>query len=148
MDASGAPFPRRAFLTALAGFGSLGALGWLTLPNGPGLVQEARISLPDWATTTAASASAYRTAVLRPDLLSALPCYCGCVTYAPPHRSLLDCFVRPDGGFEAHAAGCSTCQEEALAARRLADGGLAVPEVRARVVTTFQERGPSTDEVA
>jgi hypothetical protein len=33
MDASGAPFPRRAFLTALAGFGSLGALGWLTLPN-------------------------------------------------------------------------------------------------------------------
>ena len=45
---------------------------------------------------------------LRPDLLVALPCFCGCVSYAPAHRSLYDCFVRPDGAFETHAAGCST----------------------------------------
>jgi len=147
MNSPGAPFPRRDFLISLMGVGSLGALGWLTLPTLPRLLQEAGIALPEWATTTPMSAGAYRTAVLRPDLLAGLPCFCGCVTYAPPHRSLLDCFIRPDGGFEGHAAGCSTCQDEALAARRWADQGLAGPEVRRRIVAAFEELGPSTDSV-
>jgi hypothetical protein len=34
--------------------------------------------------------------VLRPDLLTALPCFCGCVSYTPPHRNLHECFVWPD----------------------------------------------------
>jgi hypothetical protein len=145
-NASGASFPRREFLTALAGFGSLGALGWMSLPNLPGLLQQAQVVLPEWVTRTAVSASAYRVAVLRPDLLRALPCFCGCVAYSPPHHSLLDCFVKPGGGFESHAAGCSTCQEEAMAARRWADAGLSAPDVRARVIASFESRGPSTDE--
>jgi uncharacterized protein with PCYCGC motif len=111
----------------------------------PDLVRELRVSLPGWATTTAASARAYRTSVLQPDLLAGLPCFCGCVSLTPPHRTLLDCFVRPDGAYETHAAGCSTCQDEALAARRWADLGMALAEVRRRVVSTFGDRGPSTD---
>jgi hypothetical protein len=55
--------------------GSDGALGWLTLPNVRRLARELSVGLPDWATTSATSASAYRTAVLRPDLLAALPCF-------------------------------------------------------------------------
>lgn len=46
-------------------------------------------------------------------------CYCGCEAMLD-HRSLLDCFVRPDGGWERHAVGCGVCQAEAeqvLAAR-------------------------------
>jgi hypothetical protein len=145
MNEQAARFPRRELLTALAGFGSVAALGWTTLPNLPILMRGAGTELPDWATTTAVSASAYRTALLRPDLLASVPCFCGCVTYSPPHRSLLDCFVRPAGGFEPHAAGCSTCQEEALAARRWADQGLELPEVRRRIIASFEDRGPSTD---
>lgn len=108
MDAQGAPSPRRAFLTGLTGFGSVAALGWITLPSVPGLMRELGVTLPGWATTSPISARAYRTAVLRPDLLAAVPYFCGWVSYAPAHRNLLDCFVRSGGGFDTHAAGCST----------------------------------------
>jgi hypothetical protein len=47
--------------------------------------------------------------------------------------------------FEPHAAGCATCQDEALAARHMADRGLAVAEARRNIVAAFQDRGPSTD---
>jgi Protein of unknown function with PCYCGC motif len=147
MDTHGAAFPRREFLIGLLGFGSVGALGSATLPTVPSLMREMRVTLPPWATTSATTASAYRTAVLRPDLLAALPCFCGCATYVPAHRSLLDCFVHADGTFEPHAAGCSTCQEEALAARHLADRGLTPADVRRDIVATFGDRGPSTDMV-
>jgi len=145
VESAGARFPRRTFLTALASLGSVGALAWVSVPNVPGLIREMRVVLPDWATTTAVSAAAYRTAVLQPDLLVALPCFCGCVSFASPHRSLYDCFVQPDGRFESHAAGCSTCQDEAIAARRWAAGGLAVSETRRRIIEAFSELGPSTD---
>jgi hypothetical protein len=145
MDSAGERFPRRTFLTGLVSLGAVGALGWVTLPNVPGLMREVRVVLPDWATTTAVSAGAYRTAVLRPDLLAALPCFCGCVSFATPHRSLYDCFVQADGTFETHAAGCSTCQDEAVAARHWAAGGLSVTETRRRIIEAFGELGPSTD---
>jgi hypothetical protein len=148
MDSQDASFTRRTFLTSVASFGSVAALGWATLPNLPRLVRHASVVLPNWATTTPVSAGAYRTAVLLPDLLVALPCFCGCVSYAPAHRSLYDCFVRPDGAFETHAAGCFTCQEEALAAGRWADQGLTVADVRRNVVARFEDRGPSTDGAA
>jgi hypothetical protein len=148
MDSEVASVSRRTFLTAVASFGSMAALAWATLPNLPGLLRQASVELPNWATTTPVSAGAYRTAVLRPDLLVALPCFCGCATYTPAHRSLYDCFVRPDGTFETHAAGCSTCQEEALAAVRWADQGLTVADVRSNVVSKFEDRGPSTDSAA
>jgi hypothetical protein len=138
---------RRQFLVALAGFGSLGAAAWVTLPMLPGLVRAAGVSLPAWATTTPASSSAYRVAATQPELLASLPCFCGCVGYQPPHRSLLDCFIRPEGGFEAHAAGCTTCQDEALTARRLATQGLPAAEIHRTIVDTFGQRGPSTDSV-
>jgi Protein of unknown function with PCYCGC motif len=145
MDPRASRFPRREFLVAVAGFGSTLALGWVTLPGLPSLLRQANVELPSWAATTAASAGAYRVAVLRPQLLEALPCFCGCATYQPAHHSLRDCFLKPDGSFESHAAGCTTCQEEALAASRWADQGLVTTDVRSRLVAAFSERGPSTD---
>lgn len=145
MESAEALFPRRTFLTALVSLGSVGALAWVAVPNVPVLMREMRVVLPDWATTTAISAAAYRTAVLHSGLLVALPCFCGCVSFASSHRSLYDCFVQPDASFENHAAGCSTCLDEALAARRWAASGLAVSETRRRIIDAFSERGPSTD---
>jgi len=138
---------RRQFLVALAGFGSLGAAAWVTVPTLPGLVRAASTSLPSWATTTPGSASAYRVAAAQPELLASLPCFCGRVASQPPHRTLLDRFIRPDGAFEASAAGCTTCQDEALAARRLASQGVPAAEIHRTIVGTFGERGPSTDSV-
>jgi Protein of unknown function with PCYCGC motif len=143
-----ARFPRRELLVALAGFGSIGAFAWIAAPTLPELVRAARVSLPNWATTTSTSAGAYRFAVLHPDVLAGLPCFCGCATYQPPHRNLRDCFIRPDGGFEAHAAGCTTCQDEALTASRLMRKGVAASQMRETIVATFTERGPSTDTAA
>lgn len=54
--------------------------------------------------------------------LAQLRCWCGCEQFLD-HRHLADCFVRPDGGWEPHAAGCGVCLgEAALVAELLADG--------------------------
>lgn len=54
----------------------------------------------------------YRAAADDPDGFAAVACYCGCETFLD-HRHLLDCFVRPDGGWERHATGCGICLAEA-----------------------------------
>ena len=77
----------------------------------------------DWSATTAAitlpafvynptapkgAVKAYRFALERPDLLSQVPCYCGCGGEAG-HKSNLDCFVKTRNGdnvtFDNHGAG-------------------------------------------
>ena len=47
-----------------------------------------------------------------PDAFRQVTCYCGCESFLA-HRHLLDCFVRPDGGWERHATGCAVCLAEA-----------------------------------
>lgn len=54
----------------------------------------------------------YHGAAADQDGFHAVRCYCGCEAMLE-HRSLLDCFVRPDGAWERHAAGCGVCQAEA-----------------------------------
>ena len=136
---------RRDFLLLGAALGSIVATGFATLPNMPSLVQARQNALPGWATTTTRSTRAYHAALDRPDLLASLPCFCGCVAMQPPHRNLYDCFVNPDGTFDTHAAGCTTCQDEALAAGDWAERGLSAPAIRTQVVAAFGDRGPSTD---
>ena len=136
---------RRDFLLITATVGSVVAVGVSTLPNLPSLVQAQQHALPGWATTTTQSTRAYHAALDQPDLLASLPCFCGCVAMQPPHRNLYDCFVNPDGTFDTHAAGCTTCQDEALAARGWADQGLSAPAIRTQIVAAFSDRGPSTD---
>lgn len=63
-------------------------------------------------------------------------CYCGCEAMLE-HRSLLDCFVRPDGGWERHAVGCGVCRAEAeqvLAARA---AGTPMAEIIADIDATY-----------
>ena len=136
---------RRDFLVLTAAIGSVAAVGASVLPGLPSLAVAQQHALPGWATTTSQSTRAYHTALEQPDLLASLPCFCGCATYQPPHRNLYDCFVNPDGTLDTHAAGCTTCQEEALAARQWADQGLAAPAVREQLIAAFGDRGPSTE---
>ncbi len=54
------------------------------------------------------AAKAYQFAIDRPDLLSQVPCYCGCGQDAG-HKSNLDCFIKQRNGdkvlFDRHGAG-------------------------------------------
>lgn len=66
-------------------------------------------ALPDFVRGAPAQVrDAYRFAIANRELLSAIPCYCGCGSMG--HRSNLDCYiksVRADGSieFENHAFG-------------------------------------------
>jgi hypothetical protein len=87
---------------------------------------------------------AYRAAEEHRDLFIHLPCYCGCAVLAAPHRHLLDCFLKPSGGYDSHAASCSTCVDIALEAIRAGAAGKSHAEVRALVDELFSGRGLGT----
>lgn len=64
----------------------------------------------------------YTYALDHADAYRHLRCWCGCEK-AFAHRSLADCFVRADGAWEAHGAGCGVCLGEAAIAHRRLDAG-------------------------
>ena len=135
---------RRELLSLGLALGSAGALGALVVPNLVELAGGSAQPLPDWARRSARSTQAYRAALAQPELMAALACYCGCVFLSPAHANLLDCFVKPDGALEQHAAGCETCQDEAIDARDLARDGLDRAAIRREIDARYQDRGPST----
>ena len=54
----------------------------------------------------------YEAAVADREAFTQVRCYCGCEDFLA-HRHLLDCFERPEGGWERHATGCAVCLAEA-----------------------------------
>lgn len=54
----------------------------------------------------------YEAAVADQRAFTQVRCYCGCEDFLA-HRHLLDCFERPEGGWERHATGCAVCLAEA-----------------------------------
>jgi hypothetical protein len=57
------------------------------------------------------------------------------------HRSLLQCFVRPDGGWERHASGCAVCTEESSVVRSMLADGAGVHAIRTAVIDQFSTTG-------
>lgn len=89
---------------------------------------------------------AYQFAVANPDVLTQLPCYCGCG--AAGHTSNYSCYVsdqNADGSltFDNHALGCSICVDITQDAMRLLDEGRTVPEILTYVDQTYAKYGPS-----
>ena len=89
---------------------------------------------------------AYQFAVANPDVLTQLPCYCGCG--AAGHTSNYSCYVNDqstggDLAFDNHALGCSICVDITQDAMRLLDEGETVPEILAYVDQTYAKYGPS-----
>jgi hypothetical protein len=82
----------------------------------------------------------YRFAADHPSVYEQVPCYCGCQSMLA-HRSLLQCFVRPDGGWERHAAGCAVCTEESSVVRSMLADGAGVHAIRTAVIDQFSTTG-------
>ena len=74
----------------------------------------------------------YRAAAADPDAMTKVRCYCGCEGFLA-HRHLLDCFVRPDGGWERHATGCAVCLAEAEEVLGMRADGVGLDEIIQRI---------------
>jgi hypothetical protein len=90
---------------------------------------------------------AYQFAVYNQDVLSQLPCYCGCG--AMGHTSNYSCFVAgvDENGvveYDNHALGCSICVDIAQDAMRLVDEGKSTEEIYETVDATYSRFGPPT----
>ena len=73
---------------------------------------------------------AYKAAKEIPQTLAQLPCYCHC-DKSQNHRSLHSCFE------SEHGENCGICINEALMAYNLHKQGVAVSEIRKRIITTY-----------
>jgi len=115
----------------------------------PELKMAPESALPDFARNAPPQVKeAYRFAAANPEVLKAIPCYCGCGAIG--HTSNLDCYVkavRPDGSveFDNHASGCSTCVDITRDVMRLMREGKDLKTIRSYVDTTYSQYGPATN---
>jgi hypothetical protein len=89
---------------------------------------------------------AYQFAMANPEVLSEIPCYCGCGSMG--HDSNHACYVagENDGGspiFDGHALGCSICVDITQDTMRLLAQDKSIPEIRAYIDETYSQYGPS-----
>jgi len=92
---------------------------------------------------------AYEFAVAHPEVLSYMPCYCGC-GLTVDHTSNLDCFIAGVASygriiFDEHARYCNICLEVARDANRLLQQGKPLLEIRSYVDLMHGQKGPGTD---
>ncbi len=89
---------------------------------------------------------AYQFAAANPDVLKALPCYCGCG--AVGHTSNYSCYIAgqdPDGTlrFDNHALGCSICVDITQDSMGMLRRSKTLQEVRGTIDQTHSRYGPS-----
>lgn len=88
---------------------------------------------------------AYQFAVANPEVLGAVPCYCGCGGIG--HTSNYSCYVQSGAGseivFDNHALGCSICVDIAIDAMRMTKEGKPIAEIRAAIDSTYGQYGES-----
>ena len=88
----------------------------------------------------------YQFAAANPEILSKLPCYCGCGNMG--HTSNYACYVKTvsaDGviAYDDHALGCSICVDITQDAMRMLKEDKPLSEIRVFVDETYSQYGPS-----
>lgn len=106
--------------------------------------------LPDFALKTGRVMEAYIFAAQNPDKVMYLACYCGCAGMQHSdklirHRSLKDCYIKPDGSYEPHASECKLCNDITLEARDMLMTGYSLKDVRKTIDDMYSGRGIGTD---
>jgi len=89
---------------------------------------------------------AYQYAAANPDMMTQIPCYCGCGDIG--HTSNYACYVSGVDAngqitYDSHALGCSICVDITQDVMRLSKQGKAAPEIKTYIDQTFSQYGPS-----
>jgi hypothetical protein len=91
--------------------------------------------------------AAFQFAAEHPEVLSYIPCFCGCEHGG--HRGNEDCFVRSRAQngdvteWEPHGVECAVCIDVATRARQMYASGASVTQIRAAVEKEFKATYPS-----
>ena len=143
--------PRRTILTIFVmAIVATGLPACASTPDSAGLHMMAMDQLPPEVQSAPITVrTAYQFAAANPEVMRALPCYCGCGGIG--HTSNYDCYVAdvdPNGTirFDGHALGCSICVDITVDAMRLLKDGKSVPEIRVYVDATYAKYGTSNME--
>jgi hypothetical protein len=94
-----------------------------------------------------AVAAAYEFAAEHPEVLSYVPCFCGCERLG--HHGNEDCFVKARDvngdvvAWEDHGMACDVCLDVATRARELYNEGKSVAEIRATIEKEWAHRTPN-----
>lgn len=103
-------------------------------------------AFPEFVYRSEDSLMGYRIAAASRDIMRNVPCYCGCKQDPEKYQSLEDCFYdRKTGDFDEHAAGCTTCLDEAIDIDQWKKDGLSASEIRDLIDAKYAERGEPTD---
>ncbi len=89
---------------------------------------------------------AYQFAAANPEILTQIPCYCGCGSMG--HTSNYACYISgkdSDGliTYDLHALGCSICVDITQDTMRLLKQGKSSQEIRTYIDATYSPFGPS-----
>ncbi len=89
---------------------------------------------------------AYAFAAAQPEVLTQVPCYCGCGAIG--HTSNNACYVSEVDAagmitYDLHALGCSICVDITRDTMRMLDEGRSVAKIRAQIDATYSAFGPS-----
>ena len=133
---------RRSLFTGL-----LGAAGAAALVGCSGeRVAYPQYQLPTYAYRSTSVREGYTFAIASAEnraALEAVPCYCSCVDLG--HKSLRSCFIKDNGEWDTHAAGCQTCIDETLDVKRLLGAGTSLIEIRRTIDAKYTGIGKPTN---
>jgi uncharacterized protein with PCYCGC motif len=95
--------------------------------------------------------AAYQFAAEHPEVLSYVPCFCGCQRAG--HQGNADCFVRSraDNGdvieWDDHGVDCAVCLDVATRSRQMYSSGASVRDIRAAIDKEFGGLYPSEEKM-
>jgi hypothetical protein len=115
----------------------------------PASLKTPELQFPAYQTTRPADVirAAYRFAAEHPEVLSYVPCFCGCERAG--HRGNEDCFVRERAvngdviAWDDHGMECAVCLDVADRSRKLFAEGKSPVDIRATIEKEFGGHGPS-----
>ncbi len=133
------------YTVLVSGFKDFNAIGEIPQEN-----ITNKIGLPEFAQKTVRVEEAYIYAMMNQDKVMYLACYCGCAGMQHSdtllsHKSLKDCYIKPDGSYEPHASECKLCNDITLEVRDLLMKGYSLKDVRKIIDDEYSGRGVGTN---
>jgi len=113
--------------------------------NGGDGTDEKKIieQLPSYAKTNLRIQEAYVFATTNQEVLSKVPCYCGCNGF---HMSMGDCFRNGEGKYDRHGANCDLCIRINQETAKMYSEGMSMKEIRSFIENKYEGKyAPGTD---